>query len=137
MNSPINFNVSMLVEHTVQVTADGFHSLGLMVLFLPSMPFYLPESLGSGGKVVRSARVPMGGWAEEGQGAPRHHDPVPEESSEDEMPPHIHKVNMRCVSVWMSVGSVKGFTCLCELQVNQHCCCSLCLTLGDITNLWE
>uniref|UniRef100_A0A667XFQ1 Autophagy-related protein 9 n=1 Tax=Myripristis murdjan TaxID=586833 RepID=A0A667XFQ1_9TELE len=63
----------------------------------------------SGGKVVRSARVPMGGWAEEGQGAPRHHDPVPEESSEDEMPPHIHKVNMFCVSVWMSVGSGKGF----------------------------
>uniref|UniRef100_A0A668TL15 Autophagy-related protein 9 n=1 Tax=Oreochromis aureus TaxID=47969 RepID=A0A668TL15_OREAU len=42
---------------------------------------------------VRSARVPMGGWAEDGQAAPRHHEPLPEESSEDEMPPHIHKVN--------------------------------------------
>ncbi|XP_033499048.1 autophagy-related protein 9A [Epinephelus lanceolatus] len=51
------------------------------------------ESLGSGGKIVRSARgVPMGGWAEEGQSAPRHHEPLPEESSEDEMPPHIHKI---------------------------------------------
>lgn len=37
--------------------------------------------------------MPMGGWAEDGQAAPRHHESVPEESSEDEMPPHIHKVN--------------------------------------------
>uniref|UniRef100_A0A669AXU5 Autophagy-related protein 9 n=1 Tax=Oreochromis niloticus TaxID=8128 RepID=A0A669AXU5_ORENI len=29
----------------------------------------------------------------DGQAAPRHHEPLPEESSEDEMPPHIHKVN--------------------------------------------
>lgn len=43
---------------------------------------------------MRTARVPMGGWAEEGQGVARHHGPLPEESSEDEMPPHIHKVNM-------------------------------------------
>uniref|UniRef100_A0A673B662 Autophagy-related protein 9 n=1 Tax=Sphaeramia orbicularis TaxID=375764 RepID=A0A673B662_9TELE len=49
--------------------------------------------VGAGVKVVRSARVPMGGWAEDTQGAPRHHEPLPEESSEDEMPPHIHKVN--------------------------------------------
>uniref|UniRef100_A0A4W6ECV7 Autophagy-related protein 9 n=1 Tax=Lates calcarifer TaxID=8187 RepID=A0A4W6ECV7_LATCA len=47
----------------------------------------------SGPTTVRSARVPMGGWAEEGQTAPRHHEPLPEESLEDEMPPHIHKVN--------------------------------------------
>lgn len=40
--------------------------------------------------------MPMGGWAEEGQAAPRHHEALPEESSEDEMPPHIHKVN----AVW-------------------------------------
>ncbi|XP_036401491.1 autophagy-related protein 9A [Megalops cyprinoides] len=39
----------------------------------------------------RSSRLPMGGWAEEAQ-AVRHHDPVPEEGSEDELPPHIHKV---------------------------------------------
>ncbi|XP_054652147.1 autophagy-related protein 9A isoform X2 [Dunckerocampus dactyliophorus] len=47
-----------------------------------------------GGKVVtRSARVPMGGWAEDYQSAaPRRHESLPEESSEDEMPPHIHKV---------------------------------------------
>uniref|UniRef100_A0AAX7U5K3 Autophagy-related protein 9 n=1 Tax=Astatotilapia calliptera TaxID=8154 RepID=A0AAX7U5K3_ASTCA len=38
-------------------------------------------------------RVPMGGWAEDGQTAQRHHEPLPEESLEDEMPPHIHKVN--------------------------------------------
>ncbi|XP_029973421.1 autophagy-related protein 9A [Salarias fasciatus] len=50
------------------------------------------DSLGAGGKVVRSARVPMGGWAEEGQAAPRHHEPLPEESSEDEMPPRMHRV---------------------------------------------
>uniref|UniRef100_H2UNM9 Autophagy-related protein 9 n=1 Tax=Takifugu rubripes TaxID=31033 RepID=H2UNM9_TAKRU len=47
----------------------------------------------SGSKVVRVARSPMGGWAEDSQVAPRHHDPVPEGSSEDEMPPHVHKVN--------------------------------------------
>ncbi|XP_008307870.1 autophagy-related protein 9A [Cynoglossus semilaevis] len=47
---------------------------------------------GAGGRVVRTARVPMGGWAEEGQGVARHHGPLPEESSEDEMPPHIHKI---------------------------------------------
>uniref|UniRef100_A0A8D0CX46 Autophagy-related protein 9 n=1 Tax=Sander lucioperca TaxID=283035 RepID=A0A8D0CX46_SANLU len=48
--------------------------------------------------VVRSARgVPMGGWAEEGQAAPRHHETLPEESSEDDMPPQIHKVDAGCV----------------------------------------
>ncbi|KAM6973042.1 autophagy-related protein 9A [Aplochiton taeniatus] len=50
------------------------------------------EYLGSGIRAVRSARVPMGGWAEDGQGSPRQHDPVPEEGSGDEMPPHIHKL---------------------------------------------
>ncbi|XP_060938644.1 autophagy-related protein 9A [Limanda limanda] len=49
------------------------------------------DSFGAGGKVVRSARLPMGGWADDGQGAPRHHGPVPEESSEDEMPPNVQK----------------------------------------------
>ncbi|XP_062325375.1 autophagy-related protein 9A [Osmerus eperlanus] len=50
------------------------------------------ESVGTAGRVVRSARgVPMGGWAEEGQAA-RLHGPVPEEGSEDDMPPQIHKV---------------------------------------------
>ncbi|CAL8290081.1 unnamed protein product [Gadus morhua 'NCC'] len=48
--------------------------------------------LGAGGRVVRSARVPMGGWAEDGQAAPRLHTPVPEEGSEDEVAPHIHRV---------------------------------------------
>uniref|UniRef100_A0A3P9JEJ8 Autophagy-related protein 9 n=1 Tax=Oryzias latipes TaxID=8090 RepID=A0A3P9JEJ8_ORYLA len=47
----------------------------------------------SGPATVRVARVPMGGWADDGQAAPRHHEAVPEESSEDEMPPHIHKVS--------------------------------------------
>ncbi|NP_001098249.1 autophagy-related protein 9A [Oryzias latipes] len=47
----------------------------------------------SGPATVRVARVPMGGWAVDGQAAPRHHEAVPEESSEDEMPPHIHKVS--------------------------------------------
>lgn len=64
--------------------------------FSTTLSFCFPDSFGAGGKVVRSARVPMGGWAEEGQAAPRHHEPLPEESSEDEMPPHIHKVN----AVW-------------------------------------
>lgn len=43
-------------------------------------------------KIVRTARVPMGGWADDNQAAPRYPEPLPEESSEDEMPPHIHKV---------------------------------------------
>ncbi|XP_063067615.1 autophagy-related protein 9A [Engraulis encrasicolus] len=48
---------------------------------------------GSGGRGQRTARVPMGGWVEEIQsGSGRHHEPLPEEGSEDEMPPHIHKV---------------------------------------------
>ncbi|TNN82247.1 Autophagy-related protein 9A [Liparis tanakae] len=51
------------------------------------------DSFGAGVKVTRSARgVPMGGWAEEGQAAPRRPDTLPEESSEDDMPPHIHKI---------------------------------------------
>nr|XP_034982918.1 autophagy-related protein 9A isoform X2 [Zootoca vivipara] len=37
------------------------------------------------------ARLPLGGWAEDGQTA-RHPEPVPEESLEDELPPQIHKV---------------------------------------------
>lgn len=62
------------------------------------MSLCFPDSLGAGGKVVRSARgVPMGGWAEVGQAAPRHHGTLPEESSEDDMPPHIQKVNVVCV----------------------------------------
>uniref|UniRef100_A0A671TPP3 Autophagy-related protein 9 n=1 Tax=Sparus aurata TaxID=8175 RepID=A0A671TPP3_SPAAU len=81
----------------------------------------------SGGKAVRSARVPMGGWAEDGQAAPRHHDPLPEESSEDEMPPHIHKVNaVRCV-----VGMAK-LLCARVLKINLHFCPPI-LTLGYIT----
>uniref|UniRef100_G3P6Z7 Autophagy-related protein 9 n=1 Tax=Gasterosteus aculeatus aculeatus TaxID=481459 RepID=G3P6Z7_GASAC len=56
------------------------------------------HSFGARGRVVKSARgVPMGGWAEEGQAARRHHETLPEESSEDDMPPHIHKVNAVCV----------------------------------------
>uniref|UniRef100_A0A671TPP8 Autophagy-related protein 9 n=1 Tax=Sparus aurata TaxID=8175 RepID=A0A671TPP8_SPAAU len=84
-------------------------------------------SFGAGGKAVRSARVPMGGWAEDGQAAPRHHDPLPEESSEDEMPPHIHKVNaVRCV-----VGMAK-LLCARVLKINLHFCPPI-LTLGYIT----
>ncbi|XP_039221709.1 autophagy-related protein 9A [Crotalus tigris] len=37
------------------------------------------------------ARLPLGGWAEDGQAA-RHPEPVPEESLEDELPPQLHKV---------------------------------------------
>uniref|UniRef100_A0A671WVC3 Autophagy-related protein 9 n=1 Tax=Sparus aurata TaxID=8175 RepID=A0A671WVC3_SPAAU len=79
------------------------------------------------GTSVRSARVPMGGWAEDGQAAPRHHDPLPEESSEDDMPPHIHKVNaVRCV-----VGMAK-LICARVLKINLHFCPPI-LTLGYIT----
>ncbi|XP_061092445.1 autophagy-related protein 9A [Conger conger] len=50
------------------------------------------DSLGGGSRTApRLSRLPMGGWAEEAQ-AGRQHDPVPEEGSEDELPPHIHKV---------------------------------------------
>lgn len=39
----------------------------------------------------RTPRMPMGGWSEENQMS-RHHDPVPEEGSEDELPPRSHMV---------------------------------------------
>uniref|UniRef100_A0A8C4S449 Autophagy-related protein 9 n=1 Tax=Erpetoichthys calabaricus TaxID=27687 RepID=A0A8C4S449_ERPCA len=39
----------------------------------------------------RMSRLPMGGWTEDVQ-AGRHHDTVPEEGSDDEQPPQIHKV---------------------------------------------
>ncbi|KAJ8003714.1 hypothetical protein DPEC_G00151180 [Dallia pectoralis] len=51
----------------------------------------IADSVGSDGRGVRLARVPMGGWAEEGQGC-RHPNTVPEEGSDDDMPPNIHKV---------------------------------------------
>ncbi|XP_017511485.1 autophagy-related protein 9A isoform X1 [Manis javanica] len=38
------------------------------------------------------SRLPLGGWAEDGQSASRHPEPVPEEGSEDELPPQVHKV---------------------------------------------
>lgn len=50
------------------------------------------DSFGAGTKFVRTARVPMGGWADDNQAAPRYPEPLPEESSDDDMPPHIHKV---------------------------------------------
>nr|XP_006059059.1 autophagy-related protein 9A isoform X3 [Bubalus bubalis] len=37
------------------------------------------------------SRLPLGGWAEDGQSASRHPEPVPEEGSEDELPPQVHK----------------------------------------------
>ncbi|XP_031414497.1 autophagy-related protein 9A [Clupea harengus] len=49
------------------------------------------DALSGATRGQRSARVPMGGWVEEIQSG-RHHDPVPEEGSEDELPPQIHKV---------------------------------------------
>ncbi|KAL1021962.1 hypothetical protein UPYG_G00020450 [Umbra pygmaea] len=48
-------------------------------------------SVGSEGRGVRSARGPMGGWAEDGNQG-RHPYTVPEEGSEDDTPPNIHKV---------------------------------------------
>uniref|UniRef100_A0A3P8T7L7 Autophagy-related protein 9 n=1 Tax=Amphiprion percula TaxID=161767 RepID=A0A3P8T7L7_AMPPE len=83
------------------------------------------NTFGAAGRVVRSARVPMGGWAEEGQTAQRHHEPLPEESSEDEMPPRIHKVKAACVAQMIMLNSVY------LLQVNQYFC-SLSLNLGYI-----
>ena len=38
------------------------------------------------------SRLPLGGWAEDGQSVSRHPEPVPEEGSEDELPPQVHKV---------------------------------------------
>ncbi|XP_030637625.1 autophagy-related protein 9A [Chanos chanos] len=49
------------------------------------------ESLCGSSRIQRTPRVPMGGWTEETQTG-RHHEPVPEEGSDDELPPHIHKV---------------------------------------------
>uniref|UniRef100_A0A8C8GLH1 Autophagy-related protein 9 n=1 Tax=Oncorhynchus tshawytscha TaxID=74940 RepID=A0A8C8GLH1_ONCTS len=59
-----------------------------------STPGPIPNSVGPGGRVVRSERVPMGGWAEQGRGG-RHPDTVPEEGSEDDMPPNTHKLRPR------------------------------------------
>uniref|UniRef100_A0A8I3QK52 Autophagy-related protein 9 n=1 Tax=Canis lupus familiaris TaxID=9615 RepID=A0A8I3QK52_CANLF len=41
------------------------------------------------------SRLPLGGWAEDGQSASRHPEPVPEEGSEDELPPQVHKLLLR------------------------------------------
>ncbi|XP_076159593.1 autophagy-related protein 9A [Alosa pseudoharengus] len=49
------------------------------------------DALSGASRSQRSARVAMGGWVEEIQPG-RHHEPVPEEGSEDELPPQIHKV---------------------------------------------
>ncbi|KAA0713415.1 Autophagy-related protein 9A APG9-like 1 [Triplophysa tibetana] len=43
-------------------------------------------------RVQRTPRVPMGGWSEDARTG-RHHDTVPEEGSEDELPPRIHKLH--------------------------------------------
>uniref|UniRef100_A0A8C1PJM8 Autophagy-related protein 9 n=1 Tax=Cyprinus carpio TaxID=7962 RepID=A0A8C1PJM8_CYPCA len=49
-------------------------------------------------RAQRTPRMPMGGWSEENQMG-RHHDPVPEEGSEDELPPQIHKVQHASVNM--------------------------------------
>ncbi|KAM8833107.1 autophagy-related protein 9A isoform 1-T1 [Synchiropus picturatus] len=50
----------------------------------------LRAGTGAAGNVSGSAGAALGGWSE---GADlRHHEALPEESSEDDMPPHIHKV---------------------------------------------
>lgn len=76
--------------------------------------FCMPDSLGVGVKVVRTARVPMGGWAEETPSALRHHETLPEESSEDEMPPHVHRVKPLCgkAEFWLKIykfAALKSF----------------------------
>ncbi|TTH38805.1 Autophagy-related protein 9A [Bagarius yarrelli] len=47
----------------------------------------------AGARVQRTARMPMGGWEEEEE------EPVAEEGSEDELPPHVHKVGYICPDV--------------------------------------
>uniref|UniRef100_A0A672NMR5 Autophagy-related protein 9 n=1 Tax=Sinocyclocheilus grahami TaxID=75366 RepID=A0A672NMR5_SINGR len=49
-------------------------------------------------RAQRTSRMPRGGWSEENQMG-RHHDPVPEEGSEDELPPQIHKVQHASVNM--------------------------------------
>lgn len=90
MWSAIKAATFLLIKQAANIHTSVF-------FFSTTLLFYFADSSGAGGKVVRLARVPMGGWAEECQAAPRHHEPLPEESSEDEMPPHIHKV--KAVSV--------------------------------------
>ncbi|EPY79417.1 autophagy-related protein 9A [Camelus ferus] len=51
------------------------------------------------------SRLPLGGWAEDGQSASRHPEPVPEEGSEDELPPQVHKVQF---SLWVLRYGVSG-----------------------------
>ncbi|XP_057194806.1 autophagy-related protein 9A [Triplophysa rosa] len=49
------------------------------------------DSVPGSSRVQRTPRVPLGGWSEETRTG-RHHDTVPEEGSEDELPPRVHKV---------------------------------------------
>ncbi|MEE6488994.1 hypothetical protein FKM82_015457 [Ascaphus truei] len=54
--------------------------------------FSVSTDLGSVQRAASSfARQPMGGWSEDGQPT-RHPETVPEEGSEDELPPQVHKV---------------------------------------------
>ena len=71
------------------------------------------DALSGATRGQRSARVPMGGWVEEIQSG-RHHDPVPEEGSEDELPPQIHKVPEKVWSITHSFEqrSILHYCCL-------------------------
>lgn len=70
---------------TLQVVLKAF-PLFLMVSFLSIDPGTMPRA------PSHFSRLPLGGWAEDGQPASRHPEPVPEEGSEDELPPQVHKV---------------------------------------------
>uniref|UniRef100_A0A3Q2P7Z7 Autophagy-related protein 9 n=1 Tax=Fundulus heteroclitus TaxID=8078 RepID=A0A3Q2P7Z7_FUNHE len=67
-------------------------------------------------KVVRTPLVPMGGWAEEGKASSRHQEPLQEETSEDELPPHTQKVIIIIIiiKVWQK-SAVSFFFKLCCL----------------------
>lgn len=71
---------------TLQVVLRAFPLCLVFFLFLSLDPGTVPRA------PSHFSRLPLGGWAEDGQPASRHPEPVPEEGSEDELPPQVHKV---------------------------------------------
>lgn len=93
-----------------------------------TLPFvFLPLSTDPG-TVPRApshfSRLPLGGWAEDGQPASRHPEPVPEEGSEDELPPQVHKVRaqeqQQLLVVTSGGGGEHSFPCKESVSHSAH-----------------
>lgn len=107
----------------VQEFLEILHLLSSKIKTGRKQSLYLPDSLGVGAKVVRTARVPMGGWADETQSALRHHETLPEESSEDEMPPHVHRVKSVFVKAifWLKIYKYVAIIFFCYIFFFYRC----------------